>query len=105
MNYTMDGFDDDFGVNISYPSYISNNVTSKRNFTLSIVGKNITLSVEEHEKMYYVMLASNIEMHGLKYWEILKPKSIFIIDDLFIKTVDENIKSFIRDTKIDTILE
>ena len=77
-------------------------------YNCSILGTNIQLYLTDAEIIQYSILITNIEMFGEKYWNSFKLKMshhIQKLDPVFIKTVNENIKWWERNEKLEKVLQ
>ena len=77
-------------------------------YSCHILGANIQLYLTDAEIIQYSILITNLEMFGEKYWNSFKLKMshhIQKLDHVFIKTVDENIKWWERNEKLEKVLQ
>ena len=77
-------------------------------YSCHIIGTNIQLYLTDAEIIQYSILITNLEMFGEKYWNSFKLKMshhIQKLDPVFIKTVDENIKWWERNEKLEKVLQ
>jgi hypothetical protein len=77
-------------------------------YSCHILGTSVQLYLTDAEIIQYSILITNIEMFGEKYWESFKLKMLHYIqklDSVFIKTVDENIKWWERNEKLEKVLQ
>jgi hypothetical protein len=80
----------------------------KEYYNCLILGISIQLYLTDADIIQYSMLITNIEMFGEEYWEKFKSKMLHYIqklDPVFIRTVDENIKWWERNEKLEKILQ
>lgn len=80
----------------------------KEYYNCSILGTNIQLYLTFSEIIQYSILITNLEMFGEEYWEKFKLKmsnNIHQLDSVFIKTIDENIKWWNRNEKLEKVLQ
>ena len=80
----------------------------KEYYNCLILGTNIQLYLTEAEIIQYSILSTNLEMFGEEYWENFKLKvsnHIHKLDSVFVKTVNENIKWWERNKKLEKVLQ
>ena len=73
-----------------------------------ILGTSVQLYLTDAEIIQYSILITNLEMFGEKYWNSFKLKMshhIQKLDPVFTKTVDENIKWWERNEKLEKVLQ
>ena len=73
-----------------------------------ILGTSVQLYLTDAEIIQHSILITNIEMFGEKYWNSFKLKMshhIQKLDPVFIKTVNENIKWWERNEKLEKVLQ
>ena len=73
-----------------------------------ILGTSIQLYLTDSEIIQYSILITNLEMFGKEYWEKFKSKMLHHIqklDPIFVRTVDDNIKWWERNEKLEKVLQ
>ena len=77
-------------------------------YSCLIFGVSSNLYLTDADIIQYSILITNLEMFGEKYWNSFKLKMshhIQKLDPVFIKTVDENIKWWERNEKLEKVLQ